>query len=79
MEPFYGNGSADILADPDSPAARTVAGAEHVSLRAATEEFQRLTIRKALADAMHNWAQAARTLELDPSNLHKLARKLGLK
>jgi anaerobic nitric oxide reductase transcription regulator len=56
-----------------------VAGAEHVSLRAATEEFQRLTIRKALADAMHNWAQAARTLELDPSNLHKLARKLGLK
>jgi anaerobic nitric oxide reductase transcription regulator len=26
-----------------------------------------------------NWASAARLLELDPSNLHKLARRLRLK
>ena len=26
-----------------------------------------------------NWAAAARVLEVDPSNLHKLARRLGLK
>jgi anaerobic nitric oxide reductase transcription regulator len=26
-----------------------------------------------------NWASAARILEIDPSNLHKLARRLRLK
>jgi anaerobic nitric oxide reductase transcription regulator len=26
-----------------------------------------------------NWAVAARALDVDPSNLHKLARRLGLK
>ena len=33
----------------------------------------------ALAQHGGNWAQAARALEVDASNLHKLARRLGIK
>ena len=43
------------------------------------EDCQRQAIRQALAAHQDNWAAAARQLELDPSNLHKLARRLGLK
>src|SRR5690606_19253613 len=50
-----------------------------VSLRVATENSQRRAIRQALAQTHDNWAKAARLLELDSSNLHKLAKKLGLK
>ncbi|MCW5671175.1 MAG: hypothetical protein KIT86_16070 [Hydrogenophaga sp.] len=35
--------------------------------------------RQALALHQDNWVAAARQLELDPRNLHKLARRLGLK
>ncbi|SDM12995.1 anaerobic nitric oxide reductase transcription regulator [Modicisalibacter muralis] len=40
---------------------------------------QRAAIRQALAQAEDNWAAAARMLSVDPSNLHKLAHRLGLK
>jgi len=43
------------------------------------EDCQRQAIRQALAAHQDNWAAAARQLALDPSNLHKLARRLGLK
>ncbi len=49
------------------------------SLQAAVEQCQRNTIRAALERHHHNWAAAARELQLDASNLHKLARRLGLK
>ncbi len=52
---------------------------EHCSLRAAVEACQRQHILQALERCANNWANAARTLELDPSNLHKLAQRLGLK
>ncbi len=42
-------------------------------------DCQRQAIQTALRIHQGNWAQAARTLALDPSNLHKLARRLGLK
>src|SRR5690554_4528868 len=48
-------------------------------LRVSVDACQRQAIRQALAAAEGNWAQAARLLELDASNLHKLARRLGLK
>ncbi len=48
-------------------------------LRVSVDACQRQAIRQALAAADGNWAQAARLLELDASNLHKLARRLGLK
>jgi anaerobic nitric oxide reductase transcription regulator len=43
------------------------------------EACQRQAIRQALSLHQDNWAAAARELEIDPSNLHKLARRLGLK
>lgn len=50
-----------------------------LSLQESVTYAQRRTIRQAL-DATHgNWAAAARLLQTDPSNLHKLARRLGLK
>lgn len=49
------------------------------SLRQATEFFQRKQIRVRLEQLNGNWAACARSLGLDTSNLHKLAKKLGLK
>ncbi len=50
-----------------------------LSLRASVDACQRRTIRAALAACDDNWAQAARRLDVDSSNLHKLARRLGMK
>jgi anaerobic nitric oxide reductase transcription regulator len=49
------------------------------TLRDAVDDCQRQCIQAALAMHSDNWAQAARALGLDASNLHKLARRLGLK
>ena len=48
-------------------------------LKLALEQFQCQLIEKTLQNVAFNWAQAARLLDLDPSNLHKLANRLGLK
>ncbi|MBX6393576.1 MAG: sigma 54-interacting transcriptional regulator, partial [Burkholderiales bacterium] len=49
------------------------------TLREAVEAVQRQSIREALDRCDQNWARAARMLGMDASNLHKLARRLGLK
>ncbi|MFT3800006.1 MAG: nitric oxide reductase transcriptional regulator NorR [Burkholderiaceae bacterium] len=49
------------------------------SLRDCVDRAQRQAIEQALAANAGNWARAARALDVDPSNLHKLARRLGLK
>ena len=48
-------------------------------LRQTVENCQRQAIIQALESHGGNWANAARQLEIDASNLHKLARRLGLK
>ncbi len=48
-------------------------------LRTALEDYERTMICNALQSTGENWAQAARLLDIDPSNLHKRAKKLGLK
>ncbi len=48
-------------------------------LRHVVDTAQRAAIRGALAAHGGNWAAAARGLAVDPSNLHKLAARLGLK
>ncbi|WP_298210407.1 nitric oxide reductase transcriptional regulator NorR [Acidovorax sp.] len=48
-------------------------------LRDAVDACQRAHITAALAHHQGNWAQAARMLEVDASNLHKLARRLRIK
>ncbi|HQQ70053.1 MAG TPA: helix-turn-helix domain-containing protein, partial [Alicycliphilus sp.] len=49
------------------------------TLREALDACQRQAISTALTTHDNNWAQAARVLDVDASNLHKLARRLGLK
>ena len=48
-------------------------------MRDVVDASQREAIRQALAQHQNNWAAAARQLGLDASNLHKLARRVGLK
>ncbi|GAA3985343.1 nitric oxide reductase transcriptional regulator NorR [Comamonas faecalis] len=49
------------------------------TLRDAVDSCQRQAITAALDLHQGNWSQAAQRLDVDPSNLHKLARRLGLK
>lgn len=48
-------------------------------LKDALEACQHQCITEAIAITQGNWAEAARHLSLDPSNLHKMARRLGIK
>ena len=48
-------------------------------LKAAIDAYQRQLIDAALRQHKGQWASAARMLDIDPSNLHKLARRLGIK
>ena len=48
-------------------------------LKQAVQEFQAHYVSQALADNGQNWAAAARQLGVDSGNLHRLAKKLGLK
>eukprot|EP01030_Chromulinospumella_sphaerica_P001382 gene1382-1353_t len=61
------------------PATATATNNADSPLRDAVDACQRHAITQALARHQGNWAQAARALEVDASNLHKLARRLGLK
>lgn len=47
--------------------------------RGVVAQFERALVIGALARHGHNWAAASRALNLDPANLHRLARRLGLK
>src|SRR5690606_9783206 len=67
-----------VASEAAPPAAATDPGAI-APLRDSVEACQRRAIGEALAATQGNWAQAARALGLDPSNLHKLARRLGMK
>jgi anaerobic nitric oxide reductase transcription regulator len=55
-----------------------VAAVAPVHLREAVNSFQRELIHKALAASSGNWAAAARELGMHRSNLHHLAKRLGL-
>src|SRR5690606_30658448 len=73
---------AHVLLDASSVAAGTATPATaplDVPLREAVDACQRHTITQALARHQGNWAQTARALDVDASNLHKLARRLGIK
>ena len=50
-----------------------------LSLKQAVDEFQSDYIRQVLNENNNNWAATARYLKLDPGNLHRLAKRLGLK
>ena len=52
---------------------------EFVSLSLATDTFQRDYIKQVFTTHTGNWAATARTLGVDPGNLHRLAKRLKLK
>ncbi|MGX9463421.1 nitric oxide reductase transcriptional regulator NorR [Shewanella sp. A14] len=56
-----------------------IASLPHMNLRDATEQFQSQFIQQVLSQTNGNWAATARSLELDSGNLHRLAKRLGLK
>ena len=64
---------------PPVPGACGMPAAPQLSMHQIVEASQRQAIRQALALHQDNWAAAARQLELDASNLHKLARRVGMK
>ncbi len=49
------------------------------NLREATDAFQRQMITRAPEQNNRRWAACARALEMDVANLHRLAKRLGLK
>ena len=77
--------SADLL-DLDAPDTSALpvptpnmTSTEPRPLRDQVLACQRDAIQSALHQQHGNWARAARALDMDASNLHKLAQKLGLK
>ena len=58
---------------------RRVVNAQAQNLREATDAFQRQAIVQALQSQQNNWAATARALSLDVGNLHRLAKRLGIK
>ncbi len=83
-------GGGDILLQPQHfalDAARPAADSrpdspervELVSLRQGTDNYQRHLIRLALESCGNNWSACARQLAMDPGNLHRLAKRLGIK
>ncbi|WP_043531353.1 nitric oxide reductase transcriptional regulator NorR [Litchfieldella xinjiangensis] len=73
--------SSTDTGEPQAPSTVVTGASEPVlePLHDSVERVQRQAIERALAHADGKWAAAARLLALDPSNLHKLARRLGLK
>lgn len=49
------------------------------NLQSATRDFQRQLITQMLKEKGMNWSACARALELDTGNLHRLAKRLGIK
>jgi anaerobic nitric oxide reductase transcription regulator len=69
-------GAPGVVVEPNED---VMADAPFQPLGEAVDDYQRKKILQALALSGENWASAARILEVDPSNLHKLARRLRLK
>lgn len=67
-------------AEEDSPIGLSIEGSlPQQSFQQATAEFQRQLIHKTLQQHQMNWSASARALELDAGNLHRLAKRLGIK
>jgi len=63
----------------DAPTDRQTLIQTDESFREAVDNYQRRLILSAVEQNDHNWAAAARKLGLQRSNLHHLAKRLGLK
>ncbi|WP_145491159.1 nitric oxide reductase transcriptional regulator NorR [Yersinia aleksiciae] len=52
---------------------------EFITLQQATQDFQRRQIESTLQANQNNWSACARALGIDVGNLHRLAKRLGIK
>ncbi|AYC17763.1 Anaerobic nitric oxide reductase transcription regulator NorR [Dickeya dianthicola] len=69
-----------VLPDELRPAdVDTVPAWRGISLRDATEHYQRQVISDTLARHQGNWSSCARELAVDSGNLHRMAKRLGIK
>jgi anaerobic nitric oxide reductase transcription regulator len=68
-----------VSADNNPQAALPMLHSSGLSLKAATEEFQKQQIIQILSQTAGNWSLAAKQLDLDRANLARLAKRLGIK
>jgi anaerobic nitric oxide reductase transcription regulator len=71
-----GNAAAAMAAT--APAAEPSAPAGQLGLRDAVDQLERRMVLDALAQHGQQWAPAARALRIDPANLARMARRLGI-
>ncbi|HET7503265.1 MAG TPA: nitric oxide reductase transcriptional regulator NorR [Kofleriaceae bacterium] len=76
IDPTGAPAEAPVVQARDSLAARVAHG--QVSLRDAVEELKRDAVMRTLQETGGNWADAARRLGMDRSNLHHMAHRLGV-
>jgi len=69
---------SELQRDPDAKT-HLPNGTNPISLARAVDDFQRQLILTTLDECHLNWSETARRLGLDRGNLHRLARRLGLK
>ena len=69
----------DVGTETAKPALAATGDGSRATLAEAVDEFQRGLIRSTLGEARGNWAEAARILGVDRGNLHRLAKRLGMK
>ncbi|MCL1051774.1 nitric oxide reductase transcriptional regulator NorR [Shewanella abyssi] len=75
----------DFHVQPQTAAVKPKAKASHATLpsnrtlKQATAAFQSQYIQQVLTDNEGNWAATARALALDSGNLHRLAKRIGIK
>ena len=73
-----GLGNAGAAASASAPAAEPAVPASHLGLRDAVDQLERRMVLDALAQHGQQWAPAARALRVDPANLARMARRLGI-
>jgi len=76
---FSLEGSAQLASQAPQASATATSAALGVGLRDATDEFQGQLIRQTLESFAGNWSATARHLQIDSGNLHRLAKRLGIK
>ena len=71
--------STAIHSNKNLPLKQSVTSLPQTSLRDATDQFQNQFIQQIYSQQGSNWAATARQLQIDSGNLHRLAKRLGLK
>ena len=76
---FSLEGSAQVASQTPLTPATAATAMPGVGLREALDEFQGQLIRQTLDSFSGNWSATARHLQIDSGNLHRLAKRLGVK